>query len=189
MNILSVFKNLIKRFNEYFEETTNLYNMESFISEFRDEFTVDLFINTIDCINNEFKSSKERKDKYYVKETKTRPILTSMGWVDIPFLSFENKETKKILNYTRDILNLCPYQRISDTAEYLLIKFAMENNYSMAAKYAIKNTQVSRTTVANKVRNLNGNLNEDVEKTNNQPNVLYIEMDEVHANLQNKNKK
>lgn len=189
MNILSVFKNLIKRFNEYFEENTNLYNMESFISKFGDEFTIDLFINTIDSINNEFKLSKKRKDKYYVKETKIRPVLTSMGWVDIPFISFEDKKSKKLLNYTRDILNLKPYQRISDTAEYLLIKFAMENNYSMAAKYAIKNAQVSRTTVANKVRNLNGNLNEKVEKTQNQPNVLYIEMDEVHANLQNKNKK
>lgn len=55
---------------------------------------------------------------------------------------------------------------------------------SQAAKHALRNTIVSRSTVSKKIKVLNGSINEIINKSTNQPDVLYIEMDEIHANLQ-----
>ena len=55
---------------------------------------------------------------------------------------------------------------------------------SQAAKYALRNTVVSRSTVSKKIKVLDGSIKENIKRTVNQPKVLYIEMDEIHANLQ-----
>ena len=54
---------------------------------------------------------------------------------------------------------------------------------------AIRNTIISRTTVSRKIKELKGSLHENINKSTNQPKVLFIEMDKIHANLQNKFKK
>ena len=47
-----------------------------------------------------------------------------------------------------------------------------------------RNTIISRTIVSRRVRELKESLYEDINKSTNQLKVLFIEMDEVHANLQ-----
>ena len=60
----------------------------------------------------------------------------------------------------------------------------MEENMSQAARHALRNTIISRSTVSKKIKVLDGSINEVITKSTNQPNILYIEMDEIHANLQ-----
>ena len=74
----------------------------------------------------------------------------------------------------RDILHLKPYQRLTNEAEYQLTKYSMEENMSQAAKHALRNTQVSRSTVSKKIKVLDGSINEVITKSTNQPNILYI---------------
>ena len=81
-------------------------------------------------------------------------------------------------------MNLKAYQRMTNEAEHTITKYAMENNMSQAAKHALRNTPISRSTVSKKVAKLNGSIKEDIKKSTNQPDVLYIEIDEIHANLQ-----
>ena len=75
---------------------------------------------------------------------------------------------------------------MTDMAEYKLVKYAMENNMASAGRHAIRNTIISRTTVSRKIKELKGSLHENINKSTNQPKVLFIEMDKIHANLQNK---
>ena len=75
---------------------------------------------------------------------------------------------------------------MTDNAEYCLVNYAKEDNMASAGRHAIRNTIISRTTVSRRVKNLKGSPHEDIHKTKNQPKVLYIEMDKVHAKLQNK---
>ena len=56
---------------------------------------------------------------------------------------------------------------------------------SQAAKYALRNTCISRSTVSKKISKLDGSIDENISKSSNQPDILYMEMDEIHANLQN----
>ena len=55
---------------------------------------------------------------------------------------------------------------------------------SQSARHALRNTVVSRSTVSRKIKVLDGSINKVITKSTNQPDVLYIEMDEIHANLQ-----
>jgi hypothetical protein len=60
----------------------------------------------------------------------------------------------------------------------------MDENMSQAARHALRNTQISRSTVSKKIKVLDGSIIENITKSINQPDILYIEMDEIHANLQ-----
>lgn len=55
---------------------------------------------------------------------------------------------------------------------------------AQAARHALRNTEIHRSTVSKKISKLDGSIIENINKSNNQPNTLYIEMDEIHANLQ-----
>lgn len=189
MNILPLIKNFLNNFNKHFEKGTNLFELENYIVSNGDELTKELLITFIEGIDLEYKKSLSRKEKYYVKETRRRTLLTSIGYIDVNFTFYQNKQTKKSYCYIRDVLNLKPYQRMTENAEYCLINYAKEDNMASAGRHAIRNTIISRTTVSRRIKRLKGSLHEDIHKTENQPKVLYIEMDEVHANLQNKFKK
>ena len=64
----------------------------------------------------------------------------------------------------REILHLKPYQRLTNEAEYQLVKYAMDENMSQAARHALRNTQVSRSTVSKKIGKLDGSIVENITK-------------------------
>lgn len=140
-----------------------------------------MFLNYID---EKFKNSKERKKNYLIKETRRRTLITSIGCIVVNSTSYVDKKTGERFVLLREILNLKPYQRLTNEAEYQLIKYAMEENMSQSARHALRNTVISRSTVSKKIAKLDGSINEVITRCENQPDILYIEMDEIHANLQ-----
>ena len=60
----------------------------------------------------------------------------------------------------------------------------MDGNMSQVARHALRNTQISRSTVSKKIAKLDGSIIENITRCKNQSETLYIEMDEIHANLQ-----
>ena len=189
MNIIPLIKNLENTFNESFKTNLDFFDLESKIMNIGDNFTLELYSKVIEYLDNSFMISKERKDKYYVKEFITRNILTSMGYVSIKFRAYADKTTKKRYVFIRDVLNLKPYQRITDEAQYQLTKYAMEENMSQSARHAIRNNEVSRSIVSKLIKNFKGTVKEQIKRVDSTPNILYIEMDEIHANLQIKGNK
>ncbi len=189
MNIIALIKNLENTFNESFKTNLDFFDLESKIMNIGDNFTLELYSKVIEYLDNSFMISKERKDKYYVKEFLTRNILTSMGYVSIKFRAYTDKTTKKRYVFIRDVLNLKPYQRVTDEAQYQLTKYAMEENMSQSARHAIRNNEVSRSYVSRLIKNFKGTVKEQFTRIDNTPNILYIEIDEIHANLQIKGNK
>lgn len=189
MNIIPLIEKLSKDFNEKFNTNLNFIDLENKIRSVGDDFTLSLYVSYVEYIDNEFMNSQERKDKYGVKEFIHKSILTSMGWVTLKYRAYINKETNERYVFMRNLLNIKPYQRITDDAQYELTKRAMSENMSQAAKYGIRNTVVSRSTVSKMIKNFKGTIHEQIIRTNNTPKVLYIEIDEIHANLQIKGNK
>ena len=72
-------------------------------------------------------------------------------------------------------------------AETKLINNALDNGYSWSSNNSIPNYTVTRQTISSKIKGINYNLQEDMLKKET-PNVIYIEADEVHANLQSTEK-
>ena len=162
----------------------NPLNLEQKIIETGDDFTLKLYEDYLSFLDRCFKYSSDRLEKYIVKETTLKTLTSSIGNITFTSTRYIDRETKKSYYPIRDILNLKAYQRMTNEAEHTITKYAMENNMSQAAKHALRNTPISRSTVSKKVAKLNGSIKEDIKKSTNQPDVLYIEIDEIHANLQ-----
>lgn len=184
MNIISLINDFTNNFNKTFQNNLNPLNLESKIRDVGDSFTIKLYESFLNYFDEQFKNSKNRKEKYYIKETRQRTLITSVGTITINSTSYIDKETKEYFVPLRDILHLKPYQRLTNEAEYQIIKYAMEENMSQSAKHALRNTIISRSCVSKKIRVLDGSITENITKATSQPNILYIEMDEIHANLQ-----
>ena len=184
MEIIPLINEFTNTFNEIFKKNINPLNLESKIRDAGDTFTLLLYEKFLNYIDEKFKNSKERKQIYNIKETRKRHLITSIGYITINSTSYFNKITKERFVLLREILDLKPYQRITNEAEYQLIKYAMDENMSQSARHALRNIIVSRSTVSKKIAKLDGSINEVITKCTNQPDILYIEMDEIHANLQ-----
>ena len=184
MNIIPLINEITNRFNESFKVNLTPLNLESKIRDVGDLFTLKLYENFLNYFDKQFKNSKERKKEYNIKETRGKTLTTSIGVIRVNSTSYNNKKTKEYYVPLRDILHLKPYQRLTNEAEYQLVKYAMEENMSQSARHALRNTVVSRSTVSKKIKVLDGSIDEDITRTDNQPDILYIEMDEIHANLQ-----
>ena len=184
MKIIPLINEFTNSFNETFKNNLNPFNLESKIKNVGDLFTLKLYESFLNYLDEQFKNSKQRKLIYNIKETRKRTLITSIGVITINSTSYINKKTKERFVLLREILNLKPYQRLTNEAEYQLIKYAMDENMSQSARHALRNTQVSRSTVSRKIKVLDGSINESIIRSTVQPNTLYIEMDEIHANLQ-----
>lgn len=184
MNIIPLINDFTDNFNEIFKISLSPFNLESKIKNIGDNFTLKLYEQFLNFIDDKFKKSKYRKNNYYIKETVQRTLITSIGYITVNSTSYYSKETKERFVLLRELLHLKPYQRLTNEAEYQLIKYAMDENMSQSARHALRNIVVHRSTVSKKIKLLNGSIKENIIKSNNQPNTLYIEMDEIHANLQ-----
>ena len=184
MNIIPLINEITNSFNESFKVNLTPLNLESKIRDVGDLFTLKLYESFLNYFDKQFKNSKERKKEYNIKETRKKTLITSIGVIRVNSTSYNKKKTKEYYVPLRDILHLKPYQRLTNEAEYQLVKYAMEENMSQSARHALRNTVVSRSTVSKKIKVLDGSIDEDITRTDNQPDVLYIEMDEIHANLQ-----
>lgn len=184
MKIIPLINEITNSFNETFKNNLNPLNLESKIRDVGDLFTLKLYESFLNYFDDQFKKKKERKKKYNIKETRKRTLITSVGIIMINTTSYIDKETKEYYIPLRDILHLKPYQRLTNEAEYQLVRYAMDENMSQAARHALRNTQISRSTVSKKIKVLDGSIIENITKSINQPDILYIEMDEIHANLQ-----
>ena len=184
MKIIPLINEITNSFNEIFKNNLNPLNLESKIRDVGDLFTLKLYESFLNYFDESFKKSKQRKKEFNIKETRKRTLITSVGLITINSTSYINKETNEYYIPLRDILHLKPYQRLTNEAEYQLTKYAMEENMSQAARHALRNITISRSTVSKKIKVLDGSINEVIIKSTNQPDILYIEMDEIHANLQ-----
>lgn len=184
MKIIPLINEITNTFNETFKNNLNPLNLESKIRNVGDTFTLKLYESFLNYFDERFKKSKQRKKEFNIKETRQRTLITSVGTITINSTSYIDKQMNEYYVPLRDILHLKPYQRLTNEAEYQLIKYAMDENMSQSARHALRNTIISRSTVSKKMAKLDGSVNEIITRCESQPDILYIEMDEIHANLQ-----
>src|SRR5574344_2751478 len=169
MNIILIFNEILNDFNIIFNKNLNSFTLESKIRECGDLFTVKLYEQFLNFFDMQFKKNKDRKLKYNIKQTRERTLITSIGVITFNYTSYIDKETGKYFIPIREILYLKPYQRLTNEAEYQLIKYAMSENMSQAAKHALRNIVVSRSTVSKKIAKLDGSIDEIITKSTNEP--------------------
>lgn len=165
--------------------------MEHNISNSTNTLNLDILRNILEYLDLEYKNSKERKDKYYVQQTRERTLITSLGLITFnkTYYKSKNKINGKYVyySYLEDCLGIDKWAKMSLSCEVNLINNALDNGMTWASVNTIPNYSISRQTISTKIKNINFNYFENIIKRQT-PKILYIEADEVHANLQSRNK-
>ena len=190
MNILSLFNSFVNHLNNILNNNLFLHELEHNVSNSTNQLNLDILKNILEHLDLEYKNSIERKQKYYVQQTRERTLITSLGIVSFnkTYYKSKNKVNGKYqyYSYLEDYLGIDKWAKMSLSAEVNLINDALDNGMSWASKNTIPNYEVSRQTISTKIKSINYNYIENIQKKET-PKVLYIEADEVHANLQSRN--
>lgn len=191
MNIISLFNSFVNHLNQILDNNLFLHELEHNLSISTNILNLELLREILEYLDLEYKSSEERKQKYYVQQTRPRTLITSLGIITFNKTYYKSK--KKVngkylyYSYLEDYLGIDKWAKISLACEVNLINNALDNGYSWSGKNTIPNYIISRQTISKKIKSINYNYF-DIPKKKETPKVLYIEADEVHANLQSRNK-
>ncbi len=191
MNIISLFQSLVNHLSNILENNLFLHELEHNIFNSTNELNLDILKQILEYLDLEYKNSKERKDKYYVQQTRERTLITSLGLLTFNKTYYKSK--KKIsgkyeyYSYLEDYLGIAKWAKMTLAAEVILINNALDNGYSWSANNSIPNYITTRQTISSKIQSINYNYVENIPKKDT-PEVIYIEADEVHANLQSRDK-
>ncbi len=191
MNIISLFNSFVNHLNSILNNNLFLHELEHNISNSTNTLNLDILRNILEYLDLEYKNSKERKKKYYVQQTRERTLITSLGLITFnkTYYKSKNKINGKYVyySYLEDCLGIDKWAKMSLSCEVNLINNALDNGMTWASVNTIPNYSISRQTISTKIKNINFNYFENIVKKET-PKILYIEADEVHANLQSRNK-
>ena len=189
MNILSLFQSFVNHLNNILIDNQYLHEIEHNIQKSTNILNLDTLKQILEFLDLEYKNSNERKEKYYVQQTRQRTLITSLG-----LLTFNKTyyKSKKIINgkyeyysFLEDYLGISKWSKMTLAAETQLINNALDNGYTWSANNSIPNYITTRQTISSKIQTINYNYIENIERKET-PDVIYIEADEVHANLQSR---
>ena len=189
MNIISLFQSLVNHLSNILENNLFLHELEHNIFNSTNELNLDILKQILEYLDLEYKNSKKRKDKYYVQQTRERTLITSLGLLTFNKTYYKSKEKingkYKYYSYLEDYLGIAKWAKMTLAAEVILINNALDNGYSWSANNSIPNYITTRQTISSKIQSINYNYVENIPKKDT-PEVIYIEADEVHANLQSR---
>ena len=94
MKIIPLIDKFIINFAMFFKKSLTPLNIESNIRDVGDNFTIKLYENFLNFFDEQFKNSKVRKSNYYVKETRQRTLITSVGSITVNCTSYISKQDK-----------------------------------------------------------------------------------------------
>ena len=191
MNIISLFQSLVNHLSNILENNLFLHELEHNIFNSTNELNLDILKQILEYLDLEYKNSKKRKDKYYVQQTRERTLITSLGLLTFNKTYYKSKEKingkYEYYSYLEDYLGIAKWAKMTLAAEVILINNALDNGYSWSANNSIPNYITTRQTISSKIQSINYNYVENIPKKDT-PEVIYIEADEVHANLQSRDK-
>lgn len=191
MNIISLFQSLVNHLSSILENNLFLHELEHNIFNSTKALNLNILKQILEYLDLEYKNSKERKNKYYVQQTRERTLITSLGLLTFNKTYYKSKEKingkYEYYSYLEDYLGISKWAKMTLATEVILINNALDNGYSWSANNSIPDYITTRQTISSKIKSINFNYIENVSKKET-PNVIYIEADEVHANLQSRNK-
>ena len=160
------------------------------------EINKSIIVNLFESIDNVFKNSKERKEKYYInKSNVSRTLITIFGTITFNRTLYQDKITGEFYFYLDDILDLEAYKNYDPLVRSILVQDSVLTNPNHASNYSslntlnlkeqlINNISIPKQTIYNfiketKIRKVNYDRIEH-DKT------LYVMVDEKWIHAQDK---
>ena len=123
----SILHNFKNNLSDLLDKYINSYKYNNYINFFielqasMNNLIKNFIIKIIETIDNIFKNSKERKDKYHINKTVDRTIFTIFGEIHYKRTLYINKHTNEYYNYVDEVLNIEPYTTYDPIVRSILV--------------------------------------------------------------------
>lgn len=184
---------IIHNFNETFNQNITFSSLVKEVTEYTDNLYEKLFLETIKKLDDDFFFSNSWKENYSCNGFVKRAIITPFGALTFKRRYYMNKDTSLHDNFyfVDSQLQIPTRKHLTNEALVLIFNLACEVNSSYASSHAIPGVIISKQTISNYQKNMTTIVDDvpvlDGHATEvfDQNEVIYIEADEAHCNLQN----
>ncbi|WBX64597.1 ISLre2 family transposase ISCbe4 [[Clostridium] scindens] len=186
MDIVTLLQVLVKEIlsaeEKFLKNPKDFYGLETAVKASAENFSAGFLSTVLSSMNERLCNDGWRKLKYNICRHDRRTLITSVGDVVFESTYFKSRGGDEGYHYLlEEILGLEVHERFSEAAEAAILTEALKTSYEEATKAIPSKSEITRTTVMNKVHGLAKMipLNETVEKK--KCRYLFIEADEDHV--------
>jgi hypothetical protein len=184
--------NIVAQLVEKINQITNFSDLTKIAKLASEGIVSSIFLDTIQDIDNQYFEEGLWKENYTCNGFVERHIITPLGKISFNRRYYMNKskEFHDHFYYVDKALEIPAYKRISKEALVAILNMAVEVNGSYAARMAIPGVTITKQTVSNYLK-LQNTISDGIPTVDDakmdEPlefDVIYIEADEAHVNLQ-----
>lgn len=185
MSIVTLLDALVEELNlaeeKFFNDPKDFYALETSVKSSSEAFAAKFLSLTLSEINSKIENDGWRQGKYTIQRHDTKTLITSVGDVVFDNTYFKSKKDGSYHYLTEEVIGLDKNEQFSEAAETAILIEALKTSYAEAAKVIPSKSEITKTTVMNKVHGIAEQLiiREPEEKT--QCANLIIEADEDHV--------
>ena len=186
-------ENCIKNFEEledkFLREPTKFAEYIYGLTEELHRLGLIMIQEALEEMDQMLQKSGVRRKSWTVESHISKTLTTSLGDVNFKKTLFKNKETGECKYLLDHVLQLEPYQRLTEDAEAEMLKEAVQTSYQQGAEHTSLTSKVSRQTVKNKIHQLKFPPDDRIPEQKKRVDYLYLDADEDHVALQFREKK
>mgnify|MGYP002626817083 CR=1 FL=1 len=185
----------MKEQEKFFKSPEGFADFEKGIAEAVNGLGREVIRLTLEEINQSFKDSSWRKEKWYVESTDKKQLITTLGTVEYHKTLFTSRserteDGKEVMCYLLDkALGFTENQRMSEGACERLYKEAVQTSYRKGGEAISSEEKVSKQAVKELLHKTIFPPNFQIPEQKKEVEYLYIDADEDHYSLQFQNKK
>lgn len=148
-------ENCIKNFEEledkFLREPTKFAEYIYGLTEELHRLGLIMIREALEEMDQMLQNSGVRRKSWTVESHISKTLTTSLGDVNFKKTLFKNKETGECKYLLDHVLQLEPYQRLTEDAEAEMLREAVQTSYRQGAEHTSLTSEVSRQTVKNKI--------------------------------------
>ena len=173
--------------------------LESIASSIK-EVTKQLFLQHVEYIDNSFKNMHGRLERYYVKDTRDRTIITPFGEITFKRTIYQSRQDGSCYTHVDRYLGLPKYDRFDPALKAMVVELYADQN-SMLKVGKIIGSQIYSTFTTSETRHYHAIPRQTIfnivsksklykptpKKREHTPKILYIMADEKYIGTQGNN--
>ena len=185
MSIVTLLNTLVEELNSaeenFYSNPKDFYSLETSVKTSTESFAASFLGLLLSEINSKIENDGWRNGKYTVQRHDSKTLITSVGDVVFDNTYFRSKKDGSYHYLTEEVIGLSKNEQFSEAAETAILVEALKTSYAEAAKVIPSKSEITKTTVMNKVHGIAEQivLGESVDKK--QCENLIIEADEDHV--------
>ena len=187
MNIVTLLETLVNSLldaeDKFFSDPRDLHTLESSVRTATNDFARNWMGGILSQTDQIIRDLDWRKEHYNIQRRDRRSLISSMGEVNFDCTYYLSRDHRKSYTYLlEDAVGIDRQERFTEDAEAAILTEAAKTSYREATKVIPMDSEISVTTVENKVHQIAEEIPlERSEEPKKKLPYLFIEADEDHV--------